>query len=56
MVCDIINPVLTDLECHDTHCCSVIQDGKTALDRVRERKLDEDNTSRYDEIIKYDGN
>ena len=52
----IINPVLTDFVCHDSHCCSVIQDGKTALDIARERKssaYNEDRKSRYDEIIIY---
>ena len=51
----IINPVLTDLVCHDSHCCSVIQDGKTALDLARQRKnsaSNEDYQSRCDEIIK----
>ena len=53
----IINPILTDLVCHDSHCCSVIQMGQTALDKAREGKSDcvgnEDYESRYDEIIKY---
>ena len=53
----IINPILTDFVCHVSHCCSVIQDGKTALDDAREGKsdnaYDEDKESRYDEVIKY---
>ena len=53
----IINPILTDLVCRDSHCCSVIQNGKTVLDIAREGKSDlaedEDEESRYDEVIKY---
>ena len=55
-----INPVLTDLVCCDSHCCSVIQDGQTALDLAREGRSysfnkvkDEDDESRFDEVIKY---
>ena len=54
--CDIINPVLTNLVCHDSHCCSVIQRGMTALDRARDGKTnarDKDDESRCDEVIKY---
>ena len=42
--------------CHDSHCCSVIQNGETALDRAREGKssaYNEDSKSRHDEVIKY---
>ena len=59
-VCGIINPVLIYLVCHDSHCCSVIQRGKTALDRARDGKrigktngYDKDRVSRCDEVIKY---
>ena len=49
----IINPILTDLVCHDSHCCFVIQHGKTALDRARRGKIYAIDESRYDEVIKY---
>ena len=45
-----INPVLTYLVCHDSHCCSVIQNGETALDMARVRNA---VASRYGEVIKY---
>ena len=42
--------------CHDSHC-SVIQDGETALDHARGGKTiharNEDDKSRFDEVIKY---
>ena len=51
----IINPIITDFVCRDSHCCSVIQNGQTALDQAREGKSEdaEDDESRYDEVIKY---
>ena len=49
-VCSIVYPVLKHLVCHDSHCCSVIQGGNTALDMARAGNTD---ASRYGEVIKY---